>query len=90
MMGYFMRPFIEVDMDLTDQLQNLAIYSFLTGTIYIKHGSDCLTNALYADTQATVKNIIFTVVWMKEIDPEKAFYILLEETDRLEVLFSDC
>src|ERR1700677_3955499 len=29
MMGFFMRPFIEVDMDLANQLQNLATYPFL-------------------------------------------------------------
>ena len=89
-MGYFVRPFIEVDMDLVDQLQNLATYSFLAAAMHIKHGSDCMTNALYADTQATVKNIIFTVARMKEVDPDKALYILLEGTDRLEGLFGDC
>jgi len=28
-MGYFMCPFIDVDMNLTNQLENLATYSFL-------------------------------------------------------------
>jgi hypothetical protein len=53
MMGFFMRPFIEVDMDIVNQLQNLTTYSFLTEAMHIKHGTDCLTNTLYADTQAT-------------------------------------
>lgn len=90
MMGYFMRPFIQISMDLSNQLQNLATYSFLAAAMHIKHGSNCLTNALYADTQATVKNIIFTVAQMKEVDSEKALYILLEGTDQLEALFGDC
>jgi hypothetical protein len=89
-MGYFMRPFIDVDMNLTEQIENLATYTFLAAAIHIKHGTNCLTHALYADTQATVKNIIFTVARMKEVDPEKALYILLEGTDRLEELFGDC
>lgn len=85
-----MRPFIEVDMNLANQLQSLATHSFLAAAMHIKHGTDCLTNTLYADTQATVKNIIFTVAQIKEVDPEKALYILLEETDQLEELFEDC
>jgi hypothetical protein len=88
MMGFFIRPFIEVDMDIANQLQNLATYSFLAAAMHIKHGTDCLTNALYADTQATVK--MFTVARMKQVNPEKALYILLEGTDRLEALFGDC
>ena len=58
--------------------------------MHIKHGSDSLTNALYADTQATVKNIIFTVAQMKAVDPDKDLYVLLEGTDQLEGLFGDC
>src|ERR1700683_1722015 len=75
---------------LTNQLENLATYSFLAAAMYIRHSTNCLTSALYADTQATVKNIIFTVVWMQKVDPEKALYLLLEGTDRLEGLFGDC
>jgi hypothetical protein len=89
-MGFFIRPFIEVDMDIANQLQNLATYSFLAAAMHIKHGTDCLTNALYPDTQATVKNIMFTVARMKQVDPEKALYILLEGTDQLKALFGDC
>jgi hypothetical protein len=47
-------------MSLSDQVQCLATYSSLATAMQIKHGSACLTGALYADTQATVKNIIFT------------------------------
>jgi hypothetical protein len=89
-MGYFMCPFIDVDMILTNQLENLATYFFLAAAMYIRHGTNCLTSALYADTQATVKNIIFTVVWMQKVDSEKVLYLLLEGTDRLEGLFGDC
>ena len=70
-MGYFMHPFIDVDMNLTNQLENLATYSFLAAIMHIRHGTNCLTSALYADTQATVKNIIFTVVRMQKVDPER-------------------
>ena len=77
-------------MSLSDQVQCLATYSFLAAAMQIKHGSACLTHALYADTQATVKNIIFTLAQMQNIDSNLPLHILLEGTDRLEGLFGDC
>ena len=41
-MGYFMRPFIDVDMNLTEQIENLATYTFLAAAIHIKHGTNCV------------------------------------------------
>jgi len=55
-MGYFMCPFIDVDMNLTNQLENLATYSFLAAAMHIRH-AQLLTSALYADTQATVRTL---------------------------------
>ena len=52
--------------------------------------SSILKISLYADTQATVKNIIFTVAQMQKVDSEKGLYLLLEGTDHLEGLFGDC
>ena len=43
-----------------------------------------MTGALYADSQATVKNIIFTIAQLQEIDSDLEFYILHEGTDQLE------
>lgn len=48
-------------MSLSDQVQFLATYSYLVAAMQIKHGSACLTGALYADTQATIKDIVFTI-----------------------------
>jgi hypothetical protein len=90
MMGYFMWPFITVDMTLSKQIRSLATYGFLAAAVQIKHGTACLTGSLYADSQATVKNIIFTIARMQVLDPNLLFYILLEGTDRLEGLFGDC
>ncbi|KAJ7705158.1 hypothetical protein B0H14DRAFT_2310509, partial [Mycena olivaceomarginata] len=58
--------------------------------LQIKHGSSCLTGPLYSDSQAVVKNIVFTIAEMQLISPDLEFYIILEGTDRLEVVFSDC
>jgi hypothetical protein len=62
MLGYFLQPFISVNMTLSEQVKCLATYLFLAAGTQIKHGTACMTGALYADSQATVKNIIFTIV----------------------------
>jgi hypothetical protein len=40
-----------------------------------------MTGALFADSQATVKNIIFTIACLQKIDPTLELYILHEGTD---------
>ena len=90
MFGYFLRPFISVNMTLSEQVECLATYSFLAAGTQIKHGTACMTGALYADSQATVKNIIFTIARLQHIDPILDLYILHEGTDRLERVFGDC
>jgi len=67
-------------MTLSEQVEYLATYLFLAAGVQIKHGTACLTGALYADSQATVKNI----------DPMLDFYILHEGTDWLQRVFGDC
>ena len=76
-------------MTLSQQVKCLATYSFLAAGAQIKHGTSCMTGALYADSQATVKNIIFTIARLQEIDSDLEFYILHEGTDRLERVFGD-
>jgi hypothetical protein len=90
MMGSFVQPFITVDMTLSEQVRSLATYTFLAAVVQIKHGTACLTGPLYAGSQATVKNITFTIARMQIMDPNMSFYILLEGTDHLEGLFGDC
>jgi rRNA processing protein Gar1 len=43
--GYFLRPFITVDMSLSDQVCCLATYSYLAAAMQINHGSACITGA---------------------------------------------
>ncbi|KAF8868848.1 hypothetical protein CPB85DRAFT_1447627 [Mucidula mucida] len=54
---YFTKPFIDVTMDLKDQCRSLATYAHLAAAVYLKEGLNFLTSALYADSQAIVKNI---------------------------------
>ncbi|KAJ6618015.1 hypothetical protein B0H10DRAFT_1947987 [Mycena sp. CBHHK59/15] len=90
LLGYFVFPFISVEMDLSEQVRSLATYAHLSVALQLKHGSACFTGPLYADSQATIKNIIFTIVCMQLISPNLRFWILHEGTDRLELIFSDC
>ncbi|KAF8163984.1 hypothetical protein BJ912DRAFT_1097015 [Pholiota molesta] len=89
-LGCFVLPFIDVEMSLSEQLKSLSQFAHLAGILQLKHGSSCLTGALYADTQATIKNLFFTTARLQSISPNLNFYIILEGTDRLENLFSDC
>ncbi|KZT71915.1 hypothetical protein DAEQUDRAFT_664994, partial [Daedalea quercina L-15889] len=61
MMGYFLLPFISVSMSLSEQVQSLSTFAHLAAATYMQHRTACLTGALYHDTQAIVKNIIFTI-----------------------------
>jgi hypothetical protein len=89
-LGCFVLPFIDVEMSLSEQLKSLSQFAHLAGTLQLKHRTSCLTGALYADTQATIKNLFFTTARLQLISPDLRFYIIHEGTDRLENLFSDC
>ncbi|KAJ3714758.1 hypothetical protein C8R42DRAFT_591007, partial [Lentinula raphanica] len=88
-LGYFLQPFIDIDMSLSEQLKSLSTFAHLAAAMYLKHGTACFTGALYHDCQAVIKNIYFTVARMQLVSPDLSLYIILEGTDRLEGLFSD-
>jgi len=56
--------------------------------IYLRHNTGFLTSALFANSQAIVKNIIFTVAQFQLIDANIKYFILFEKTDWLEGVFS--
>ena len=84
----FLFPFIKVEMSLSEQLRSLSTYTHLLTAIYRKHRTAFVTSALYADSQAIVKNIIITVARMQTLDPTLDYHILFEGTDQLEGVFS--
>lgn len=88
-LGHFVFPFIRVGMSLSEQVRSLSTYAHITAALYIKHGTACLTSPLYADSQAVIKNIIITIARLQILNPDLRFYIILEGTDRIEVLFCD-
>lgn len=87
-LGHFLLPFITADMSLSKQIRHLSTYSHLITALYRKHKSGFLTNQLYADSQAIVKNIIYTTARLQLLNKAIPYYILLEGTDRLEGVFS--
>ncbi|KAG5633966.1 hypothetical protein H0H81_004150, partial [Sphagnurus paluster] len=88
-LSYFLFPFIKVEMSLSEQIQSLSAYSHLLTGLYTKHRLGFMTSALFADTQAIVKNVIFTTAELQLLkNPEIEYYILFEGTDRLEGVFS--
>ena len=88
--NHFLLPFISVTWSLSEQICSLSAYAHLIFAMYRKHGTAFMTGALYADSQAIVKNIIITLARLQEVDPDLPFFIILEGTDRLENIFSDC
>jgi hypothetical protein len=45
-LGYFVLPFITVEMSLSNQVQSLSTYAFLAAALEIKHGAFCFTGPL--------------------------------------------
>ncbi|KAI1781589.1 hypothetical protein LXA43DRAFT_1070016 [Ganoderma leucocontextum] len=88
-MGYFVRPFITPTWDLSTQIRSLITFAHLLAALWSKHGNAFFTGALYYDSQSIVKNLVITILRLKAIDPTLTFYLILEGTDRLELLFGD-
>jgi hypothetical protein len=87
--SYFLFPFTKVEMSLSEQLQSLSTYSHLITAVYLRQGLAFMSSALFADSQAIVKNIIFTIARLQLTVPSSfPYYILFEGTDRLENNFS--
>ncbi|KAF8962221.1 hypothetical protein BDZ97DRAFT_1759454 [Flammula alnicola] len=87
-LSHFLLPFIKVKMSLSEQLRHLSAYSHLITALYWRHGLEFMTSALLADSQAIMKNIIFTTARLQLMDPNMSYYILFEGTDHLENVFS--
>ncbi|EDR04579.1 uncharacterized protein LACBIDRAFT_330513 [Laccaria bicolor S238N-H82] len=87
-LGSFLYPFINVELSLSEQIRALSRYAHLITALYLRHGLEFMSSALIADSQAIVKNIIFTTARLQISDPNIPYFILFEGTDRLENVFS--
>lgn len=87
-LSFFLIPFIDVEMTLSEQIRDLSTFAHLATALYLKHHLGFLTSALYADSQAIVKSILFNTARLQLVDLNINYYILFEGTDRLENVFS--
>ncbi|KAJ3565596.1 hypothetical protein NP233_g7528 [Leucocoprinus birnbaumii] len=88
--AYFTFPFIKPHMSLGDQLISLATYGHIAAALWLESRGQCMSSQLYADSQAVVKNIFFTVARLQVTNPKHEFFLIHEGSDRLEKLFADC
>lgn len=90
-LGYFLFPFIKVNMTLSEQVTLLSAYAHLATALYVWHGTACFTGPLYYDSQSIVKGIFMTLAQLHNLeDPDLHYYIFFKGTDHLENLFCDC
>ena len=87
---FFLLPFISLQMSLAEQVRSLATYAHLLVIMWKRHGTSFITGALYTDSQSIIKDIIFNIARLQLLNPDTVYYIILDGTDRLERLFSDC
>ena len=83
----FVDAFTTASMCLSDQLILLSKYAHAIFAVYSRHSTDFMTSALYADSQAIVKDVYFCVAKQKLLNPQANFYIMHCGTDRLETDF---
>jgi hypothetical protein len=88
-LGLFVMPFISLTATLGERLRSLSAYAYITAAIYLECGTRAMTGALYADSQAIVKNVFFLVARSQLVDPNISLHLLFEGTDRLEELFGE-
>jgi hypothetical protein len=89
LLSYFMNPFIDSNMTLSQQLQSLSTYAHLLTTMYLKHHGNFMNTALFADSQSVVKHIFYTATRLQLLDPKIDYHILFKGSDRLEGIFSN-
>lgn len=82
-------PYICVDLSLSEQLTHLSFAAHLVFALYLhnKASNRFIPSQLYLDIMIMIKNLYFCVAKVKVDDPEGEYWIILNGTDRLEVLF---
>jgi hypothetical protein len=84
-----MRPYICIDLSLSEQLVHLSAAAHLVLSLFAEDGTrtKLMPTQLYIDIMIMIKNVYFCIAKAKVDDPEGLFWIILLGTDRLEELF---
>ncbi|KAJ7472397.1 hypothetical protein B0H11DRAFT_2196011 [Mycena galericulata] len=85
-----LQPFINPNLSLSEQIESLVRFSHLICALYLQNGTSFLSNQLYGDLQAMVKNAVLLVPKTRIIDGRLGVYICLLGDDVLESLFGRC
>lgn len=83
---HLIRPYICVDLTLSEQLEHLSSAAHLALALY-NPGDRLMPTGLYIDIMIMIKNVYFCVAKAKVDHPLDPFFIILLGTDRLETLF---
>ncbi|KIK79956.1 hypothetical protein PAXRUDRAFT_16048 [Paxillus rubicundulus Ve08.2h10] len=75
------KPFFNPELSLNNQLKSLSKYAHLSFILYRQHTTLFMSNQLYGDTQAMIKNIMFLVAWQQEVDGSAPLYIIQSSED---------
>ncbi|KAJ6550135.1 hypothetical protein B0H19DRAFT_1074017 [Mycena capillaripes] len=82
-----LQPFINTELSLSQQIESLVRFSHLLSALYIQNGTSFISNQLYADLQAMVKNAVLMVPKTRLINGQLKVFICLLGDDVLEALF---
>ncbi|KAJ7232378.1 hypothetical protein C8J57DRAFT_1579011 [Mycena rebaudengoi] len=82
-----LQPFINTELSLSEQIESLIKASHLLCALYIQNGTSFMSNQLYADLQAMIKNAILMVPKTRLINGKLKVFICLLGDDVLEALF---
>ncbi|KAJ7089455.1 hypothetical protein C8R44DRAFT_892410 [Mycena epipterygia] len=82
-----LEPFINTEMDLTDQITSLSTFAHLSFTLFRISHTQYMSNQPYGDTQTMVKNALFCLAKQQDLDPTEPFYLFQVGDDPLERLF---
>ncbi|THV04633.1 hypothetical protein K435DRAFT_648944, partial [Dendrothele bispora CBS 962.96] len=87
MLHSLLEPFINSELSLSQQLEHLSKFGHISCALFLKNGTDFMSNQLYGDLQCMIKNAYFTVAKAKLLSPEYKMFICLLGDDVLEALF---
>ncbi|KAJ6518572.1 hypothetical protein DFH09DRAFT_1098400 [Mycena vulgaris] len=82
-----LQPFINTTLSLSEQIESLVKFSHLLCALYLQNGTSFMSNQLYGDLQAMVKNAILMVPKTRLINGQLKVFICLLGDDVLEALF---
>ncbi|KAG5637042.1 hypothetical protein H0H81_005993 [Sphagnurus paluster] len=82
-----LQPFININYSLSQQITSLAKFVHLISGLYLNNSTSFLSNQLYGDFQAVVKNAVLMVPKTHLIDPNLKVFICLLGDDVVKSLF---